>query len=511
MRRRTYLATTGALLASPLVGQGRGSTGSTQAETFEPLGMVEIDETHDAVAGPDGETAYVATNDGFATVDITDPADPTMLANPRDLLADRENGPLQMIYDVKVDGDRLAVAGPANSGRDLKGFLLYDISDPANPEQVAFYETEFPIHNMAFDDGVAYLTGNDFVENELVAVDCSDDDPQEVGRWSLPDDDEAWSGVEGYLWVIHDVYVQDGHAYVAHWDAGTWIVDVSDPSAMAAVSQVRGRSPEELASIDDPGSEYTELPGNDHYVSVDDSAALLAVGSEAWDVETTGEIGGPGGIELYDISTPTDPQQLAMIEAPRTPEPTTAGIWTTAHNFDFQNDRLYASWYRGGVSVHDVSDPAAPEEIVFWEDRDRASFFTAMATDNCVIASSISSRNADTTAGLFTFPIPTENTETVVTRPTVTTTTSPTDTTIPSSAGTTTPSTDTTTPSTDTTTTPSADAEPSSTTTMGTDSDSDSDSDSGSGSGPGFGALSALTGLAAGGWYALRRSTRREE
>ncbi|QCC50559.1 LVIVD repeat-containing protein [Halapricum salinum] len=498
MRRRTYLATTGALLASPLVGGGYGSTDTAaQVETFEPLGSIEIDGTHDAVAGPDGETAYVATLDGFATVDITDPADPTVLANPRGLLADRENGPLQGIYDVKIDGDRLAVAGPANGGPELTGVLLYDVADPASPEQVAFYETDFPIHNMAFDDGVAYLTGNDFVENELVAVDCSDDDPQEVGRWSLLDYDDAWSDVEGYLWVIHDVYVQEGRAYIAHWDAGTWIVDVSDPSAMSAVSQVRGRSHGELASISDPGSEYTELPGNDHYVSVDESADLLAVGSEAWDYDPDDQyVGGPGGIELYDISTPTDPQQLAAIEPPRTPEPTTAGVWTTAHNFDFRNDRLYASWYRGGVSVHDVSDSETPAEMVFWEDRDRVSFFTAMATDDCVIASSISSRNADTTAGLFTFPIPTAETETVATRPRTSTPT-------PES-----PTPDTETPADD----PSQTTEPADRKTSpgdGSDAapttDDSTPSESGSGSGPGFGTLSALTGLAAGGWYALRQ------
>lgn len=494
MRRRTYLATTGALLASPLVGQGGGSTGE-QAETFEPLGSVEIDGTNDAVPGPDGETAYVATNDGFATVDITDPTDPTVLANPRSLLADRENGPLQGIYDVKVDGDRLAVAGPANGGPGtmLLGFLLYDVSDPASPQQVAFYESDFPVHNMAFDDGVAYLTGNTRSERALVAVDCSDDDPTEAGRWSLLDVDEAWDDVPTYLWTLHDIYVQDGRAYLAYWDGGTWIVDVSDPTSISLVSRVRGRSVEELASIDDPIREYTERPGNDHYVAVDDAGALLAVGSEAWDVEITGEIGGPGGIELYDISTPTVPERLATIDPPRTSDPTTAGVWTTAHNFDLQNDRLYASWYRGGVSVHDLSDPESPTEMVFWEDRERASFFTAKATSDCVIASSISSRNADTTPGLFTFPIPTAETETVVTRPRLTTP-DPT-TTVDSDTPTSTSETgDRETPTDDGATDTSTD---------------DTPSESGSGSGPGFGTLSALTGLAAGGWYALRR--RRDE
>jgi hypothetical protein len=506
MRRRRYLATTGALLASPLVGQAQGGTGTvastTQSETFEPLGTVEIDGTMDAVPGPDGTIAYVATTDGFATVDVSDPTDPAVLANPRGLLEDEPNGPLQQIYDVKVDGDRLAVAGPANRGPSLTGFVLYDVSDPANPEQLAFYESGHPIHNFAFEDGVAYLSGNDQASNPLVAVDCSDDDPEEVGRWSLLDHDSAWADVDFFLRYLHDVYVQDGTAYLAHWDAGTWIVDVSDPSSMSTVARVRGRSIETLAEMSrfEAASEYTETPGNDHYVTVDESAAVLAVGSEAWDMGNTNRLGGPGGIELYDISTPSEPSQLATIEAPGTADPTTSGVWTTSHNFALQNDRLYASWYRGGVSVHDVSDPAAPEERVFWEDRDRASFFTAMATDDCVIASSISDRTgADTTEGVFTFPIPTDDTETVVTRPTTTDSPTATD-----SPATTTTTTDSSHPVTTVTAQPPGDT----TTRSGAATTTEATTPSGSGSGPGFGIVSALTGVAAGSWYALRQRGR---
>ena len=502
MRRRRYLATTGALLASPLVGRAQGGTDTetTQAEAFEPLGAVEIAGTMDAVPGPDGDVAYVATTDGFATVDVSDPTDPTVLTNPRGLLEDEPGGPLQQIYDVKVDGDRLAVAGPANAVSEFTGFVLYDVSDPANPEQVAFYETGHPIHNFAFEDGVAYLSGNDQIRNPLVAVDCSDADPEEAGRWSLLDYDSAWADVDFFLRYLHDVYVQDGTAYLAHWDAGTWIVDVSDPASMSAVSRVRGRSAETLSEMSrtEAGSEYTETPGNDHYVAVDETANVLAVGAEAWDIEDTEQIGGPGGIELYDISTPSEPSQLATIEAPETSDRKTSGTWTTSHNFDLADGRLYASWYRGGVSVHDLSDPAAPEELVFWEDRDRASFFTAMATDDCVIASSISSQpRADTTAGLFTFPIPTEDTETVVERPTPD---SPTETTTAADP----PASTTTTDVPSTVTTVSAPLSEDTTTRSATDTTAET-TPSGSGSGPGFGMVSALTGLAAGGWYALRQ------
>lgn len=409
MRRRDVLRIAGGGLALGAV----GTSASAHVGPYRPLGTVDIEGAKEAVVSEDGSIAYLAVTDGFATVDISRPSRPEVLAEDRDVLDDEESGPLDDIFDVKVEGDRLVVAGPANAlGSDmLHGFALYDVSDPASPELVGSHETDFPIHNCDFNDGVVYLTGNDGELNPLVMVDVSDD-PEEVGRWSIVDHDEAWGEVDWFLRVLHDVWVQDGVAYLVQWDAGTWIVDVSDPANPEFVSNFRTDRLDELAEIDDQPSIQTEslqLPGNDHYVMINDDATLLAVGEEAWNVPETDETA-PGGIELWDIADPTSPELLSRIEAPPSPDPGLSGTWTTSHNFDLVGDRLYSSWYQAGVKIYDVSDPTNPEQIAGWRAPDRTAFWTAklaVPTDDSgegfFVASSYGVSEG-IEEGLYTFP-----------------------------------------------------------------------------------------------------------
>jgi hypothetical protein len=372
---------------------------------YRPLGSVSIENAKEAVSGPDAEVAYVAATDGFATVDVSVPSDPQILAEERDLLADRDTGPLRLIQDVAVEGDRLVIAGPANplNGEVLQGVLLYDVSDPANPEEVAFHETDFPIHNCYLSEGVVYLTGNDDVANSLVAVDALDGEPTEVGRWSLLDRDERWGELASGLWTLHDVWVQDGRAYLAYWDAGTYVLDVNDPSNPSFVSRIGGRPLDELADVpsEDVRAEVIRLPGNAHYAMTNEDGTLLAVNKEAWEAEGRG---GPGGVELWDVSDVENPTRLATIDAPESSDPTIGGTWTTSHNFDVVDDRLFTSWYQGGVKIHDISDPANPEELAWWRDPEQTSFWTAkLATSEFFVASSMG-RESNGRGGLYTFP-----------------------------------------------------------------------------------------------------------
>lgn len=385
---------------------GRPTTGETAA--FRPRGQLELAGAKEVVAGPDGETAAVATTDGYATVDLSDPTAPRLLAERRELLADRETGTLRQIYDVKRDGDTLAVVGPANfvAGESTDGVLFVDISDPTDPTQLGFHPTTFPIHNCAFADGHAFLTGNgsavgDGVQrNELVVV--AADDRREVGRWSLTRHDERWQEVQSSFRVLHDVWVRDGLAVLAHWDAGTYLLDISDPAAPTHLATVPALSPAELVDAGSP--EYTASPGNHHYVRTDAGNSLLGIGGESWAVSRDGERqGGPSGIELYDITDPTAPERLSEIEPPETADPTFRGTWTTSHNFSFRDGTLYSSWYQGGVKRHDVSDPTAPRELSWWVAPERTRFWTAVPlAGEFLLASSMGT--GDGAAGLWTFP-----------------------------------------------------------------------------------------------------------
>jgi len=449
MRRRAFLRGVGAG-AGVTVGVVAGGgplirRAAAHPGPYEPYGSTDVEGAKEAIVGPDGEVAYLATTTGYATVDVSVPDRPEPLADVRDPLADREGGPLRVIFDVKLDvtdPTTLVVAGPANPRRGaVSGILVVDVSDPADPAEVAFHATEFPVHNCYVADGRAYLTGNDGGRNPVVVVDL--ETGAEVGRWSVADAGDAWAAVPAGLRSVHDVYVAGDTAFVALWDAGTWILDVSDPADPTVRGRVDVPDPDPLAELSGSAvrRRATLPPGNHHYVATDGSGTLLGVGRESWgrrvadDATATATpgadvaandsapapgtpaalsaaadaefVGGPSGIDLWDVSDPADPVPLATIPAPAAPDPTYGGVWTTAHNFELAGGTLYSSWYRGGVKRHDVSDPGAPEEVSWWRDPDTASFWTARLAapgdrEGFFVASSMGV--GDTPGRLYTFP-----------------------------------------------------------------------------------------------------------
>ena len=376
---------------------------------------MRVDGTKDAVVGEGGEIVYAAVTDGFVTVDVSNPDDPRVLTERRELLSEDDAGPMELVWDTAVDGDRLAVAAPAYAAGNVpQGVLLYDVSDPADPVRVAFHETEAPVHNCDLDDGFLYLTGNDMRDNAAVVVDVRDDDPEEVSRFSPVDYDETWGELPPQTRVIHDVVVEGGIAYCPFWNAGTWLFDVSDPSDPEKRGIAGGYTAE--AHIDLPTSQYRhsglEPPGNHHYATPGDDGAIMAVNTESWRVDDS-EYGGPGGITLWDVTDPTCPDHLSTIEPIYPVDATRGGIWTTAHNFELVGDRLYSSWYQDGVRIHDVSDPGNPVELTHWRDPDDASFWTARLAraGECFIAAdhSVSDEGSPESdhvegAGIYVFP-----------------------------------------------------------------------------------------------------------
>ena len=411
MRRRAFLgsaATSALTLTAGCV--SLSSVLGSRGKAYEPLGEVEVDGAAEAVVGDDGDTAYVAAVEGFVTVDVSDPAAPTVLADRRDLEVDGR--PLTEILDVKISGDRLAVPGPANpAGFDeFEGFVLYDVSDPTDPVRVGEYETGYHIHNCYLDDEYLYVVRNGADGNPLVVFDVGDDDPEEIGRWSVLEYEPGWADAEWRLHYLHDVYVHEDLAVLAYWNAGTFLLDVSDPADLEYVSHVSETDVDEQREIDGPAVDdaYFGLPGNDHYSAVDDSGSLLAVGRESWAREE-GEPEGAGGIDLFDVSDPGEPTFAATIEPPETYDASyQGGMWTTAHNFELRDDRLYSSWYQGGVKIHDVSDPTEPTELAWWRDPDSAGFWTARVADpgeTFVASSTELIPNASTEGSLYVFPI----------------------------------------------------------------------------------------------------------
>ena len=142
-------------------------------------------------------------------------------------------------------------------------------------------------------------------------------------------------------------------AYVAYWDLGAVVLDISDPSNVTFM----GRTEYPLAS---DGDTHSAVPNGDD--------SLLATTDEDFSPvdfpkRTPGDTW--GFARLWDISDPSDPVHLSDVTTPHSLTNKTNAFYS-AHNPEFVGDKLYVSWYSDGVRIFDVSDPATPREIGFY-------------------------------------------------------------------------------------------------------------------------------------------------
>jgi len=364
MRRRTMLKSIGAAGVLGLA----GCTGEDGGGEIELVGEVTTPGAREVVAGDD--YAYVGNGElewgpGVTVVDWSDPAEPEQVAT-LDLPGPEHAG-------VSLEGDLLATSNDAFGSRKVDpeqiGAHFVDVSDPTDPELVGSFDVNPPdeeqlgAHNLYLEGDVAYLTRFFPRSNsELILVDVSDpSDPVELSRWSLGDQHPE---LNNRLANVHQVYVQDGTAYTANWDAGCRVIDVSDPTDPVEVAGFGAT--EDLADAPESSEEFRERfslpPGNVHSVRVtpDDEYAFLAS-------ETGQIVGGPpdtlGGIRVFDISDLDSPELVAEIEPPGIERDDDFEKGGTVHNLALRGDQLHTAWYAGGVRVFDVSDPANPEQL----------------------------------------------------------------------------------------------------------------------------------------------------
>ena len=353
--------------------------------------------------------AYVATGDGMAIVDWRNPNRPELVADIEasapDEIGGDDDGGVGGVLDVKVDGD-IAVM----SHDDGTGITTVDVSDPANPEELAFYQNRDAdgVHNSYLSGDTVYMTisadrvtddGIRFFGNTGVEiVDVSDPaNPTHAATWYLYEElpDYANAGIN----PNHDLYEQDGLLYNAFWDAGIVVLDVSDPSSPEFVTQFGAaeRGDEVIPPVGDPDFEfpidrYYAGEGNAHYVQPSPDGDYTFVGDEKFPADdVTSEY---GGIRIFDTSDLDDVEQVGYIAPPDVD----VGL-RTSHNFDVTANRLHTSWYNGGVRVFDITDPSDPTELYTYNP-EGYSFWTAVRGRGFTLGGIYGSRSDDHDGGV---------------------------------------------------------------------------------------------------------------
>jgi hypothetical protein len=274
---------------------------------------------------PQNSFVYVGTHQAnqVRTYDVSDPTNPVH--------TDSQAFDARVVNDVKVSEDgRWLVATREGAANRRNGILLFSLADPAHPRLVSEYTETLTagVHN-AFWVGTLVYVVNDGTSDMHIIDAANPEHPREVGRWGLP--------VEGRS--LHDIWVQEGVAYLSYLGDGLVILDVGGAG--------KGGTPEKPALVS-----RIFYPGGPTHSAFRWGDYVFA-GDEDFSLQTTvpnlpglgGAVDPRGPIHVIDVSDLERPKYVGVYEVPE------AG----AHNFWIQDGVLYIGYYQGGIRVVDVS------------------------------------------------------------------------------------------------------------------------------------------------------------
>ena len=300
---------------------------------------------HSVRANKDGTLAYVSYWDaGFIILDISDPADPVFLG--RTAYAPGEEGNAHSV-DESPSGQLLAAADEDFSPFELR------FSSSAFPGFQDAFEGAFTVPIVTLDDRA--------MDGEVVHVGrgCPAD-----AALGLPVADPYLADPAGKIALIERGVCRFDNKIARAQLAGAIGVIVYNNAANGETPVLMGGdSPVLLGSPDVIGTVNT-IPA----VSVVRSTGLLLVGgTPPVTAKAEAFFNGWGALRFYDISDPANPVLLSKFATANTNNADVAldGIWSV-HNPEWHGTKVFASWYSDGIRVLDLRDPTAPEEVAFW-------------------------------------------------------------------------------------------------------------------------------------------------
>jgi len=302
---------------------------------------------------------------GLQIVDIADPAHPTIVG--KYVLP----GTSQVVRDVCVSG-KYAYAARA-SGESLLGtqggMHIVDISDPAKPVEVGAFEAGASTGNITVVGDSAYLA----TSAGLIIVDVRDP-AKPVKLATVSTASTVLDHIRSYGGA--GVVVSNGIAYVADGYGGVNLIDVKNPARARHVGWY-------VVPFDEKHSKFTEadkglgaafgiaVSGNYAYVAAfNQGMRIVDVSNPTRPVEVSDQptplwayqvqVGGQyayigdydGGLRIIDVSNPKAPREVSFYN----PE----GTGSYRH-VEPAGDYAYAAIGAGGVLVIDVKDPTSPK------------------------------------------------------------------------------------------------------------------------------------------------------
>jgi hypothetical protein len=320
--------------------------------------------------------AHESAPKDFTAVDVTDLANPKIVVQTELAYSHLRSNSLAVV------GDLMLVAYQSNRpGLPGAGMGVYDISRPATPSRITFFDTSGPhsrgVHCLWCVDGeYAHLsTGaadfqprNERDDQFYMIVDVKDPArPMEAGRWWVPGTRKAdaapMPGRHPQFDAGHSVHnanvypERPDRAYCGWKDSGVIILDISDKSDPSMISQVKYHPP---------------FPGFSHTVVPFFQRDLLVVSQEA--TRQNGE-DYPKLVWLMDARLESNPVIISTLPMADTNDFFNRPGRFGAHNLhenqpvptSFRSDNLvFATFFNAGLRVFDTTNPFQPREVAYF-------------------------------------------------------------------------------------------------------------------------------------------------
>lgn len=252
-----------------------------------------------------------ARTGGLTVFNVSDPAKPVLVRTvtmPGDTYW---NG-------VWSKGDALYVASAS------RGVLVFDIIDPARPVFVKSVPGENIDVHTVFVEGDRLYAMSPSPNSETLLFDITAPHEPVLRTRFTP----VRGNTTGYP---HDAFAYQDRLYINHWNLGYVIVDVRDPEHFQQLGRYS----------------YPNQTSHANAVGTIGGRTIAFEGGENYDAH----------LRVLDVTDPASVVKLGEFRL--RPQ-------SSIHNMVLADTRLYISWYQEGVRVLDVSNPAEPRPLAYF-------------------------------------------------------------------------------------------------------------------------------------------------
>ncbi|MCH7771772.1 MAG: T9SS type A sorting domain-containing protein [Bacteroidetes bacterium] len=306
---------------------------------------------------------------GMKIFDVSNPLNPILLGE-----AVFQGG----AEDVTVSGNFAFITirkfWDGNNWRDGQ-IRIFDISDPVNPTEIGFYESSGDVANISYanytliiSEGVYPNVSTSEEGSGLRIMDVTNPAlPEPIGFFETPG-------------VSMDVVVRDHYAFVLTLYGGISVVNIQDISNPTQIGYYNSPGKPKDLSLKDNLAYLADGNGGLRIVDISDLTNPVEVGSyETGDsfskIDVSGDFAyvlyGAAGIHILDISNPLDIYEVSFAGISHTP----VSILVQG-NYAYVGDWISSHWGgQGHIWIFNISDPFNPIQIgeydegyTMWED-----------------------------------------------------------------------------------------------------------------------------------------------